>query len=78
MAAPLEDELRAFSTERLFNRKGPLYVALVMTQQARASPGGPNSARTSAASPASVVLPIMAPPEWRPARRRFSFCAAPC
>jgi len=31
----LQDALIAFTRERKFNRKGPLCVALVMTQQAR-------------------------------------------
>jgi hypothetical protein len=36
MANGLIEELRAFTKERKFNRKGPLCVALVMTQTARA------------------------------------------
>ena len=36
MPGDLQDELNAFTKERKFNRKGPLCVALVLTQQARA------------------------------------------
>src|SRR5271168_3734985 len=35
MPADLQDVLTTFTKERKFNRKGPLCVALVMTQQAR-------------------------------------------
>src|SRR5271167_4223455 len=35
MEAVLQEALNAFTKERKFNRKGPLCVALVMTQQAR-------------------------------------------
>jgi len=35
MPGDLQEALNAFTRERKFNRKGPLYVALVMTQQAR-------------------------------------------
>ena len=35
MPADLHDALTAFTKERKFNRKGPLCVALAMTQQAR-------------------------------------------
>jgi len=35
MSGKLQDTLQAFTKERKFNRKGPLCVALVMTQQAR-------------------------------------------
>ena len=35
MSRDLRDALIAFTRERKFNRKGPLCVALVMTQQAR-------------------------------------------
>src|SRR5271168_1193983 len=35
MAGDLQETLNAFTKERKFNRKGPLCVALVMTQQAR-------------------------------------------
>jgi len=35
MSGKLQDTLEAFTKERKFNRKGPLCVALVMTQQAR-------------------------------------------
>ena len=36
MPQDLQEALNAFTRERKFNRKGPLCVALVMTQQARA------------------------------------------
>ena len=35
MPGDLQEALSAFTKERKFNRKGPLCVALVMTQQAR-------------------------------------------
>ena len=35
MEGDLQEVLNAFTRERKFNRKGPLCVALVMTQQAR-------------------------------------------
>ncbi len=35
MLRDLQDALEAFTKERTFNRKGPLCVALVITQQAR-------------------------------------------
>ena len=35
MEGDLQEALNAFTRERKFNRKGPLCVALVMTQQAR-------------------------------------------
>src|ERR1700685_4423374 len=35
MSGDLQEALNAFTKERKFNRKGPLCVALVMTQQAR-------------------------------------------
>jgi hypothetical protein len=35
MTGDLQDALNAFNQERKFNRKGPLCVALVMTQHAR-------------------------------------------
>src|ERR1700688_700911 len=37
MPGDLHETLNAFTKERKFNRKGPLCVALVMTQQARAN-----------------------------------------
>ena len=36
MDGDLQEELNAFTSERKFNRKGPLCVALVRAQQARA------------------------------------------
>ena len=44
MPGDLHETLNAFTKERKFNRKGPLCVALVMTQQARANgPPTPSS-----------------------------------
>jgi hypothetical protein len=52
MPGDLQDALIAFTRERKFNRKGPLCVALVMTQQARVR-GLP----LDSGEPGSAVLP---------------------